>query len=230
MKSAFHSRRGSEGICILGPTSSGRVVLENLRANGREVDCFVDPQGKFRADSWAGLPVVKMDEHDDLAELLNLGLREFAIVSGATASRQRLFSACVEAGLKPVASVHPTASLLGNATMGKGCVIGAKSLIGSGTQIGDNCMIGLGSILDRDTVLCAHVTVGAGVTLGAETHLGDCAFVGDGVTTLPGRRIGKNAVVVSGSVITQDIPADCIVAGVPARLIRRKRSVIGTEQ
>ena len=55
LKKLFPGRRGHGGICILGPTPSGRMILENFRANGREVDCFVDPQGKFRGDSWAGL-------------------------------------------------------------------------------------------------------------------------------------------------------------------------------
>ena len=97
MKSATPpSRRESGGVCILGPTGSGRVILENFRANGRDVDCFVDPQGKFLGDSWAGLPVVKLEGQDALPELKRLGIREFAIASGATASRRRLFYACLD--------------------------------------------------------------------------------------------------------------------------------------
>ena len=216
-------RRRKGGICILGPTSSGRVILENFRANGREVDCFVDPQGKFRGDSWAGLPVVKLQGQERLPELHRLGIREFAIVSGATAARSRLFAACLEAGLKPAALTHPTATVLEDARIGEGCVIGARALIGVGTVLEANCLIGMGSLLDRDCIIGLGATVGAGATLGAETTLEVRAFVGDGVTTLPGRRIGQGAIVISGSVVTQDIPPDCIAAGVPARLIRRKR-------
>jgi len=198
------------------------VILENFRANGREVDCFVDPQGKFRGESWAGLPVVKLAGQEKLPELKRLGIREFAIVSGATASRSRLFSACLEAGLEPVALTHPTATVLENVRMGQGCVVGARALLGVGAVLEDNCLIGMGSMLDHDCVIGRHATVGAGATLGAETILEERAFVGDGVTTLAGRRVGCGAVVISGSVVTQDIPAECIAAGVPARLIRRR--------
>ena len=75
-----------------------------------------------------------------------------------------------------------------------------------------------------------ELALGAGVRVGNEGRIEEGAFLGDGVTTLPARRVGSGAVIVSGSVVTQDVPADAVVAGVPARLIRRKRSVVGTEQ
>ena len=82
--------------------------------------------------------------------------------------------------------------------------------------------------LDLAVVKSLHRTaqlygVGAGVTVGAESRLDEGAFLGDGVTILASRRVGRGVIVISGSVITQDIPDEAIAAGVPARLIRRKR-------
>lgn len=213
----------SSGVCILGPTPSGRVLLDNFRANGKDVSCFVDPQGKFRGDTWAGLPVVKLEGQGDMTRLRRLGIREFAIVSGATSSRKRLFRACLKAGLVPVELTHPTATVLEGARIGRGCVIGARALVGVGVVIEDNALVGMGSTLDHDCAVGRHVNIGAGVTIGAESRLDECGFLGDGVTILPGRRIERDAIVISGSVVTQDVPAEAIVAGVPARLIRRKR-------
>ena len=216
-------RRGSGGICILGPTSSGRMILENFRANGRKVDCFVDPQGKFRGDSWAGLPVIKLAGQADLPKLKRRGIREFAIVSGAASLRKRLYTACLKSGLVPAVLTHPTATVLENVRIGHGCVIGARALIGVGAALEDNSLIGMGSLLDHDCLVSRHASVGAGSTLGANTVLEECAFVGDGVVTHPGRCIGHGAIVVSGSIVTQDIPPDSIAAGAPARLIRRSQ-------
>jgi len=44
------------------------------------------------------------------------------------------------------------------------------------------------------------------------------------VVILAGRRIGAGAIVVSGSVVTQDVPPGAIAAGTSARLVRRGRS------
>lgn len=51
-------------------------------------------------------------------------------------------------------------------------------------------------------------------------HIGRGAWLGAGVTVLPGVTVGDYAIVGAGSVVTRDVPARAIVAGVPARLVR----------
>ena len=219
----FRTRRPSGGTCILGPTAAGRVILENFRANGRRVDCFVDPQGKFRGESWAGLPVVKLAGQEDLPRLKGLGIRHFSLVAGATAARKRLFEACLAAGLEPVSLTHPTATILAEAVIGRGCVVGARAIIGVGAELGDDCLVGMATLIDHDCRIGPHTAIGAGVTIGAQTVIEEGGFIGDGVTLLPSLTIGAKAIIVSGSVVTQDLSADAVSAGVPARLIRRTR-------
>lgn len=54
----------------------------------------------------------------------------------------------------------------------------------------------------------------------AHVHLGKRVFIGVGSVVLPNVSIGDNSVIGAGSVVTQDIPANCIAAGAPARVIR----------
>lgn len=87
-----------------------------------------------------------------------------------------------------------------------------------GITIGDGTLIGHGStlttlnhVLDPERRADMHpapVTIGRHVWLGA------------GVTVVPGVSIGDGAIIGAGSVVTKDVGADTIVAGVPARLIR----------
>jgi acetyltransferase-like isoleucine patch superfamily enzyme len=46
------------------------------------------------------------------------------------------------------------------------------------------------------------------------------AWIGAGVTILPGVTIGENAIVAAGALVNRDVPADTIVGGVPAKVIR----------
>ena len=56
----------------------------------------------------------------------------------------------------------------------------------------------------------------------APVHIEDNADIGTGAVILPGVRIGKGAQVGAGSVVSRDVPAFAVVAGVPARVLRMR--------
>jgi acetyltransferase-like isoleucine patch superfamily enzyme len=107
-----------------------------------------------------------------------------------------------------------------NLTLGEGVFInmGCRLQDTGGISIGDGTLIGHGSTLTtlnhsmnparRADMAPAPVVIGRNVWLGA------------GVTVVPGVTIGDGAIVGAGSVVTKDVPADTIVAGVPAKVIR----------
>ena len=55
----------------------------------------------------------------------------------------------------------------------------------------------------------------------AAVKLGKNVWVGAHATILPGVTVGDNAVIAAGAVVTKDVPAGCVVAGVPARVIKQ---------
>jgi len=58
----------------------------------------------------------------------------------------------------------------------------------------------------------------------AAVKIEDDVWIGENVAILPGVTIGRGAVIGTGSVVTRDVPAFCIAAGVPARVIKRWNS------
>ncbi|GIQ80928.1 hypothetical protein KIPB_001808 [Kipferlia bialata] len=60
----------------------------------------------------------------------------------------------------------------------------------------------------------------SGLELSKPVTIGNRVWLGMGAQILPGVTIGDDCVVGAGSVVTRDIPPGCVVAGVPARVIR----------
>jgi acetyltransferase-like isoleucine patch superfamily enzyme len=111
-----------------------------------------------------------------------------------------------------------------NATVGKRCKISSHTFICEGVTIEDNVFIGHGVMFINDSY--PRATTGGG-SLQTEadwkverTVIKKGASVGSGATILSNITIGENAIVGAGSVVTKDVPANSIVAGSPAKVLR----------
>lgn len=148
-------------------------------------------------------------------------------------------------GLFGTSAMHIGAeTLIGRyCTLSVGYGPGQRDLPSPGLLIGDRCVIG------ARACITAHerITIGDDVWFGKDVFISDAShgvgdpeipigrqfgdhrpvaigagsWIGHGAVILPGARLGRRVVVGAGAVVRGDIPDDSVVAGVPARVVRR---------
>lgn len=138
-------------------------------------------------------------------------------------------------------SVWHLAQVREGAVLGQGCVVGRGAYIGTGVQLGDHCKVQNYALVYEPARLGHGVFIGPAVVLTNDTFPravnpdGSLKSASDweavGVTVQDGASVGARAVciapvtigawstVAAGAVVTKDVPAHALVAGVPARRI-----------
>jgi acetyltransferase-like isoleucine patch superfamily enzyme len=111
-----------------------------------------------------------------------------------------------------------------NARVGRRCKISSHTFICEGVHIEDNVFIGHSVTFINDSYPRATTAEGELQTAKdwkvERTLIKKGASIGSGTTILSNIVVGENAIVGAGSVVTRDVPANTIVAGNPAKVMR----------
>jgi acetyltransferase-like isoleucine patch superfamily enzyme len=138
-------------------------------------------------------------------------------------------------------TVWELAQIREDATIGEGCVIGRGAYVGTGVRIGDRCKLQNYALVYEPATLGEGVFIGPAAVLTNDQHpraispdgvlkaaddwqavgveIGDGASIGARAVCVAPLRVGAWALVAAGAVVTRDVPAHALVAGVPARRI-----------
>lgn len=128
------------------------------------------------------------------------------------------------------ARIEPGAVIREHVVIGKNAVIMMGAVINIGAVIGDGTMIDMNAVVGARGTIGNNCHIGAGAVVAGVLEppskqpviIEDNVLIGANAVILEGVVIGRNTVVAAGSVVLENVEADMVVAGSPARVIKRR--------
>ncbi len=207
----------------LGAGGHAKVVIEILQLIGScDIVGLLDPKKELWSTKILGVPVLGND--DMLAGLRGQGVEHAFIGVGSTGDTQprvRLFEKALQHGFALVSAIHPRAVVSASAELGRGSAIMANAVINAAAKLGDNVIVNTGAVVEHDCLIGSHVHIATGANIASTVQVGEGSHIGVGASVRQCVHIGRNSIVGAGAVVVEDVPDGVMVAGVPARILKK---------
>lgn len=215
-------RKYPSKVILYGGTGQAIILRQVLEVYGSRVVAVIDDTENLRPPfkdvpllaGWEGFKEwLKKQDRTDLGFLVAIGNPHGRV-------RLRLHEALKREGLQPITIIHPTAWVDKNVEIGEGSQILAGSIVLAETVIGKQCIINTKASVDHENRINDGAEIAPGATLCGLVKVGMNAWICAGSTILPRIEIGDDAIVAAGAVVTENVPDNTKVAGIPAKILK----------
>lgn len=121
-------------------------------------------------------------------------------------------------------AIHSSAILSESVRINDGTVVMAGGIINADSVVGKHCIINTGASIDHECEIGDYSHISPHATLCGNVKVGEGSWIGAGSVVIPGIEIGKWCTIGAGAVVIRDIPDNTVVAGIPAKVIKKNNN------
>ena len=206
-------------LCIYGSGGMGREIADlTIRLNRWEEIIFVDDNIKSRKVD--EISVFALDEILNQFRKSNL---EFIVATGEPSSRKFLYEKLEQHALTYISIIDPEFTLSRFSSVKDGTIIHTGAVFTVNVHIGKGCLINKHAIIGHDVNIGEYTVISPNVSVGGDVDIGPNCYLGSGAIIRNGIKIGENSIVGMGSVVLKDVEPNSVIAGNPAKLLRKNK-------
>lgn len=129
-----------------------------------------------------------------------------------------------ELGLAPsrfATIIHPSVTIAPDAMIGHNVTLMAGVFVSCGAKIGSHCVFLPNTVIAHDSSVGDYCLIGSNITISGDVRIGVGCYIGSGTKIRNGITIGDRSLAGLGSNIVGDVAGSVVVAGNPARVLRK---------
>lgn len=208
-----HPSGRRERILLLGGGGGGGVITLDaiFRTSHQRAVGILDNNSGLHGKTLFGVPVLGSNEMAE--ELWKAGQFDAAIivVTAKIEQREALYNDLKSKNIPLTNVIDPSVEIRANVQMGTGNLIMANGFIAACVSIGDNNFMASHICIEHHSKIGSHCTFGPRTTTSGAVTIGNRIKVGMGVNIEPYLTIGDGALLPSGCILTNSVPADSVV-------------------
>lgn len=208
-----------KSVLIYGGKSTSFIISEMIDKKKFQIKFIFDPfANKVEFITKAKFSNKKKDLKDMIkkSKHYSVGIaREHGLARSEISKKLETY------GLKPLNLVSESAIIDPSSKIGNGLIAMPACVVHKKVKIGKYCILNSNSCVDHESNIGDGVHIMGSAYIAGRVIIDDYATIGANATILPDIKIGKNAIIGAGAVVTKDVKSNEIVVGNPAKFLKK---------